>query len=59
MIKNTNKTLNPIAVWRAAALLNRKKSAQLIFFRKHRPLVKATLAGQVPLNLIAPPPYNI
>ena len=64
MIKNTNKALNRIAFWRvAAAPLNRQKSAQPIFFHKHRLLTRATLASRVPLNPIAPPPppppYNI
>ena len=94
MIKTTNKTLNPIAFWRAAAPLNRKKSSMPFGARLHlalfrslgkvqdfaysgawghaaagffsteaRPLVKATLASQAPLNRIAPPPppppYNI
>ena len=62
MIKNTNKALNPIAIWRAAALLNRKKHAPHVFIHKHRLLAKATLASQAPLNSIAPPPpppYNL
>ena len=56
MIKNTNKNLNPIAFWRAAAPLNRQKSAQPIFFHKHRLLTRAALASRTPLNPIAPPP---
>ena len=62
MIKTTNKTLNSIAFWRVAraAPLTRKKHAPHVFIHKHRPLVKATLASQAPLNPIAPPPpYNI
>ena len=58
MIKNTNKTLNPIAFWRAAAPLNRKKSSFAGFFSTEaRPLVKTALASPL-LNPIAPPPYN-
>ena len=39
MIKNANKILNPIAIWRvAAAPLNRQKSAQPILFPQTPPL---------------------
>ena len=55
MIRTTNKTLNHIAVWRAAALLNRKKHAPHVFIHKHRALAKTALTGPS-LNSIAPPP---
>ena len=59
MTKNTKRTLNPIAIWRAAAPLNRKKSSFAGFFSTEaRPLVKTALVSRTPLNPPPPPPIH-
>ena len=60
MKKDANKTLNPIAIWRAAAPLNRKKSSVAGFFSTEARLLTRVALASPPLNPIAPPPpYNM